>query len=173
MTSLYPDLFPETLLVSRDGDRVFTTSLKVAEHFKRNHKDVLRAIRGVIDQSPNDVSRRNFAPRDYRDTRGKVQCLFELSHDGFAVLAMSFTGLEATRWKWQFLDAFRDMERQLQAQRERESKALFALRPRWQPIVAHPELDRQRLIGLTGHRSPGSITACRRRMREVGLLPND
>ena len=26
------------------------------------------------------------------------------------------------------------------------------------------------LIGLTGHRSPNSITACRRRIRDVGLM---
>ena len=36
--------------------------------------------------------------------------------------------------------------------------------------VNHPELPRQQLISLTGHKSPGSITACRRRMRQVGLF---
>jgi hypothetical protein len=52
----------------------------------------------------------------------------------------------------------------------RESAALYALRPRWQPIVAHPDMKRAALTELTGHKSPNSITACRRRMREVGLL---
>ena len=28
-----PDLFPETLLVSRSGEHIYTTSRKVAEHF--------------------------------------------------------------------------------------------------------------------------------------------
>jgi hypothetical protein len=52
----------------------------------------------------------------------------------------------------------------------RESAALYAIRPRWKPIVAHPDMKRAALTELTGHKSPGSITACRRRMREVGLL---
>ena len=36
------DLFPETLLVSCEHDRVFTTSLKIAEHFRKRHQHVLR-----------------------------------------------------------------------------------------------------------------------------------
>ncbi|MDR1424278.1 MAG: hypothetical protein LBI92_06735 [Azoarcus sp.] len=37
-------------------------------------------------------------------------------------------------------------------------------------IFERPDLPRAGLIALTGHKFPGSITACRRRMREVGLL---
>ncbi len=29
------DLFPEMLLVQRNGERIYTTSLKVAEHFRK------------------------------------------------------------------------------------------------------------------------------------------
>lgn len=189
MKPLYPDLFPETLLVSRDGDRIFTTSLKVAEHFKKKHFHVLRAIGSLLNDlfsqsnfgftedfhQPNfgpagDFSEPNFRLTEYPDRRGKLHKMYELSHDGFALLAMGFTGKEALAWKVQFLAAFRDMERQIVAQQKRESNALFQLRPKWAPIVAHPELRRQQLIGLTGHRSPGSITACRRRMRQVGLI---
>lgn len=179
MKTLHPDLFPETLLVSREGDRVFTTSLKVAEHFKKRHGDVLRAIEKLIADLVSDdailrcqidFSRPNFWSRGYTNKRGKTYPMYELSHDGFALLAMGFTGKEALAWKVQFLAAFRDMERQLHAQKEREANALYALRPRWAPIILHPELRRQQLIGLTGHKSPGSITACRRRMREVGLF---
>lgn len=108
-----PDLFPETLLVTRDGGRLFTTSLKVAEHFKRKHKDVLRAIRNILVATTDEVSRRNFAPRDYLDERGKTQPIYEMTCDGFAIAVMGFTGPEALEWKWKFLAAFRDMERQL------------------------------------------------------------
>jgi len=165
-----PDLFPETLLVTRDGGRLFTTSLKVAEHFKRKHKDVLRAIRNILVATTDEVSRRNFAPRDYLDERGKTQPIYEMTCDGFAIAVMGFTGPEALEWKWKFLAAFRDMERQLHALKEREAQALYRLRPRWQPILENPKLRRKQLIALTGHQSEGSITACRRRMRQVGLL---
>lgn len=168
MKPLHSDLFPETLLVSRSGERAFTTSLKVAEHFGRRHKNVLRAIEFLA--CSDEFRRLNFEPSSYLNSQRKAQPMCLLTHDGFAYLCMRFTGQEAGRWQELFLAAFRDMERQISAQRDREAAALFALRPRWQPIAAHPELSRGQLIGLTGHRSPGSITSCRRRMRDVGLL---
>jgi len=186
MKTLHNDLFPETLLVDREGDRVFTTSLKVAEHFKKRHSHVLRAIEnlfGDTSSQPNfgpadarhfalieEFRRLNFQPATYLDAQKKPREMCRLTHDGFAYLCMGFTGPEAAVWKIKFLAAFRDMERQLLSQKEREANALYDLRPKWKAIVEHPELPRQQLIGLTGHKSTGSITACRRRMRQVGLL---
>ncbi|MDR0703050.1 MAG: Rha family transcriptional regulator [Azoarcus sp.] len=169
-------LFPETLLVEVSDGRIFTTSLKIAERFHKRHDKVMEVIRRVIEQSPEAESLPNFRERlDEYETGGKhnakrTRTIFELTHDGFAVVAMSFTGEQAMQWKWDFLRAFRQMERQLAAVKERESAALYAIRPRWKPIVEHPDYRRADLIGLTGHKSLGSITACRRRMREVGLL---
>ena len=164
------DLFPETLLVRCEHDRVFTTSLKIAEHFHKRHTNVLRLIRDICDATPETVWRLNFEPRDYLDERGKSQPFYELTHDGFAIAVMGFTGPAALAWKWQFLAAFRELEHQLHALQAREAQALYHLRPRWQPILANPTLRRKQLIGLTGHQSEGAITACRRRMRQVGLL---
>lgn len=95
---------------------------------------------------------------------------YHLSHDGFALLAMGFTGSEALRWKVAFLEAFRQMEADLARALEREAAALYRLRPRWLPIARNPGMGRAQLITLTGHASVGSITACRRRMADVGLL---
>ena len=173
------DLFPETLLVSIKEGNAYTTSLKVAEHFGKQHKDVLRRIEKLIAElrsgSPflanqTEFSRRNFAPSDYQNERGKTYYMYMLSHDGFALLAMGFTGKQALEWKVKFLAAFRAMERELDAMKERAATALYTLRPCWKDIVDHPDMRRADLIKLTGHKSPGSITACRRRMREVGLL---
>lgn len=189
MKTLHPDLFPETLLVDRDGDRVFTTSLKVAEHFHKRHDHVLRAIENLLDEmdrpfnGPNfgaidernfaliaEFQRRNFQGGEYQDSRGRAKPMYKLTEESFALLAMGFTGKDVLVWKIKFLAAFRDMERQLLSQKEREANALYSLRPKWQPIIQHPEMARHQLIGLTGHKSAGSITACRRRMRQVGLL---
>jgi hypothetical protein len=93
-----------------------------------------------------------------------------LTHDGFTMLGMTFTGQKAALFREDFLAAFRQVERDLAAQRDREAAALYAIRPCWQPIVVHPEFSRATLLPLTGHKSPNSITACRRRMREVGLI---
>lgn len=69
-----------------------TTSLLVAEHFKKRHDHVLRAIRAIMAASPEEVWRPNFGARDYVDRRGKTQPIIDLTHDGFAVAVMGFTG---------------------------------------------------------------------------------
>ncbi len=88
-------------------------SLLVAAKFEKRHKDVLRAIEGIKNQCRADFWRRNFAPRDYTDERGKTQPLVEMTRDGFAILAMGFTGSRATLWKIDFIDAFNRMERHI------------------------------------------------------------
>ena len=83
-------------LEARAG-QITATSLQVAEHFGKRHPDVLRAIRKL--EVSEEFSRCNFAPRDYFDERGKVQPMYDITRDGFAMLAMGFTGKEAVRWK--------------------------------------------------------------------------
>jgi Rha family phage regulatory protein len=177
--TLSEDLFPETLLVNRDGDRIYTTSLKVAEYFGKKHLHVLRSIKNLIidldSQYPNldseiQFSQSNFGAREYKNTRGQAFPVFELSHDGFALLAMGFTGKVALRWKVQFLIAFREMERQLLSKTQREADVLYNLKPRWKPVVNNPSLSRLQLIAMTGHKSTGSITACRKSMKKNGLI---
>lgn len=48
-----------------------TTSLKVADYFEKNHRDVLRDIRNVIDKSSEDFGLRNFAQSSYLNEQGK------------------------------------------------------------------------------------------------------
>lgn len=100
-----------TLLMA-DGQPT-ATSLQVAEHFGKRHTHMLRAIRnlGVSEE----FSRLNFGPRDYFDERGKVQPMYDMTRDGFAMLAMGFTGKEALRWKEAYITAFNAMEAKLRA----------------------------------------------------------
>lgn len=171
MKTLHPDLFPETLLVSREGDRIFTTSLLVAEHFGKQHQHVLRTIRAIMAASPEEVSRSNFGPREYLDARGKKQPIIDLSHDGFAVAVMSFTGPEALEWKWKFLAAFRDMERQLYNREAQFAHAFDQVRPYVRPVVEATErgLSRAAIAEPLG-KSAGAITYHRRQARRFGLL---
>lgn len=165
------DLFPETLLVANEGGRIYTTSLKVAEHFHKAHRNIVRSIEKLLEELPVEAFNvLNFERVEYKDKKGETRFTFHLNRDAFYVLAMGFTGKEALRWKLDFLAAFRQMERELAAVKERESAALYAIRPRWKPIAEHPDMCRAALTELTGHKSTASITACRRRMREVGLL---
>ena len=100
------------VLEARAG-QITATSLQVAEHFGKRHPDVLRAIRKL--EVSEEFSRCNFAPRDYFDERGKVQPMYDISRDGFAMLAMGFTGKEAARWKEAYISTFNAMEAKLRA----------------------------------------------------------
>lgn len=93
---------------------VMTDSRTVAKHFKRQHKDVLRAV-DRVDCSA-EFSQRNFAPRDYVDARGKVQREVTMTKDGFMFLVMGFTGREAARIKEAFIAAFNRMAEFIQSE---------------------------------------------------------
>ncbi len=167
------DLFPETLLVELADGHVFTTSIKVAEHFKKQHRNVRRDIEKLIAECPDlEFSRLNFERSDYQNERGKTYPMYKMTHDGFALLAMGFTGKPALQWKINFLTAFRSMETALKARVERRANALGYLRRHWLTIEqAHDNgLSRRETCALTGHRSPDTISANKRRMRDAGLL---
>ncbi|MGI6655235.1 MAG: Rha family transcriptional regulator [Desulfobulbus sp.] len=101
-------------LIRQRGSRLFTTSLDVAEKFGKRHNSVLRAIVN-LGCSP-EFSRRNFAPRDYLDNRGKTQPMYHIARDGFTFLAMGFRGKEAAAWKEKYINAFNAMEAALARQ---------------------------------------------------------
>lgn len=92
---------------------VRTTSLKVAEHFGKQHKNVLRAINNL--ECSDDFARRNFeqCSRINELANGKPEPYYVMSRDGFTFLAMGFTGKEAAQWKEAYINAFNQMEVEL------------------------------------------------------------
>lgn len=161
----------ESLFLSTDG-QPFTTSRAVAEHFGKTHKDVLRAIENLLAAMPDpEFSRRNFAPSNYTNERGKTYPEYRLTHDGFAFLAMRFTGKEAMAWQIAFLQAFNALEAELAARTARFANALDHVRPCLRPVVETTERGFNRAeIGLLLDKSPASITYHRRAARRLGLL---
>ena len=178
MKTLYPDLFPETLLVNLDHGHIFTTSRKVAEHFGKSHKNVLRDISALLAkiarlnfEPPNATGRLNFAPSSYTDKRGKTYPEYHLSHDGFSLLAMGFTGREALVWKLKFLEAFNAMESELHARTQRFAAALDQVRPNLRPVVEGTQggLNRAAIAAPLG-KSCAAVTYHRSQARRLGLL---
>lgn len=100
-----------------------TTSLNVAEVFKKRHDTVLRAVRKL--ECSEEFRLRNFAEITYIDDRGRKQPAYVMTRDGFTFLAMSFTGREAAKFKEGYIKAFGVMERRLMrleaADRKREA----------------------------------------------------
>ncbi|MDY3570249.1 Rha family transcriptional regulator [Enterobacter hormaechei] len=99
---------PELLLVE---GRAVTTSLAVAAYFSKRHDDVLKRIKN-LECSP-DFTARNFAVSEYSDPTGRTLPCYEITRDGFAFLAMGFTGKKAATFKESYINAFNRMETML------------------------------------------------------------
>jgi Rha family phage regulatory protein len=99
-----------------ENGQVTTTSLQVAEHFGKRHRDVIRAINNLISQLPPEGVR-NFAQGYYTlpETADQQHKMYHITRDGFSLLAMGFTGNEALQWKLAYITAFNKMERDLRA----------------------------------------------------------
>ena len=109
--SSIPAINPSELSVI-DG-QVTTTSLHVAEHFGKRHDDVIKRIR-ALDCSP-DFTVRNFAECSRKGANNKSEPYFRMTRDGFTFLCMGFTGKRAAQWKEAYINAFNQLEQQLQA----------------------------------------------------------
>lgn len=99
----------EIQLVTHQGTPM-VTSVVVAEKFGKRHTNVLRAIDNLRTDCSDEFWRLNFEPRDYIDERGKTYPMYDLTRDGFSLLAMGFTGPKAIQWKIKFIEAFNKME---------------------------------------------------------------
>lgn len=101
-------------LVSIQDGGVFANSREVAAKFGKRHADVLRTIDQLIAQAP-ELAERNFAFSGYQDETGRSLPAYDLDRDGFALLAMGFTGKSALKWKLRYIEAFNMMEERLRA----------------------------------------------------------
>nr|WP_253030896.1 Rha family phage regulatory protein [Escherichia coli] len=108
MTTLPTISQPEIAIV--DGQAV-TSSLAVADFFSKRHDDVLKKIRTL--ECSASFTARNFSVSDYTDCTGRKLPCYQITRDGFAFLAMGFTGKRAAQFKEAYINAFNQMEKQL------------------------------------------------------------
>lgn len=100
-------------IVMPSGDKVVTTSLKVAEYFGKAHKNVLRAIKRLEGECSPEFSRLNFEPVEYLDRKGEMRLMYSITKDGWMMLVMGFTGKAATAIKESYIAAFNWMATRL------------------------------------------------------------
>ena len=110
-----------------------TDSLKVAEAFGKEHKNIIRAIRNILGDSQGtaqncaDLRETNrlkiepvkneeasqkkwFYETTYYDAKGEERPIFIMNRDGFSLLAMGLTGAQAMQFKVKFIEQFNRME---------------------------------------------------------------
>lgn len=129
--------------------QIKTDSLKVAEAFGKNHRDVLKRISSL--DCPNDFSERNFALANYIDEQGKSRPMYEMTKDGWMFLVMGFTGEKAAQIKIAFINAFNAMAVLLQNQQLIEQQGI-SIGSKVQLKSGSPELTVNRFIqNAEGH----------------------
>lgn len=88
-----------------------TDSLKVAQVFNKEHKNIIRAIRNLMGSAQNCAHRKWFYESSYCDAQGKSRPMFIMNRDGFSLLAMGLTGTKAMQFKVAFIEQFNAMEK--------------------------------------------------------------
>ena len=116
----------ENLVITKNQQAV-TTSLQVAATFNKNHRDVLAAI----DDLKEGVAE-NYADLFYEDSyihpqnKQKYRQII-MNRDGFTLLAMGFTGQKALKFKLKYIEAFNQMEKEIQQPKLPTSQRELAL----------------------------------------------
>lgn len=82
-------------------------SLEVAEHFGKQHKNVIQTIQNLAAE--NSATKNMFIESTY-ENRGKQYPQYLITRDGFSLLVMGFTGKKALAWKLKYIEAFNKME---------------------------------------------------------------
>jgi Rha family phage regulatory protein len=119
MNAMTPNVF------LRSGT-VFANSRDVAAYFEKDHRHVLRDIDQLIEKQqspkldegisiPTGWIVERIEPRP-ADNPGRPFRSFDMTRDGFTLLAMGFTGAKAMRFKLAYIEAFNRMEGELHNQ---------------------------------------------------------
>ncbi|EBX9170547.1 peptidase [Salmonella enterica subsp. enterica serovar Kandla] len=99
---------PELCIIA---GKVVTSSLAVASYFGKQHKNVVQKIASL--ECSAEFTELNFQLSEYIDASGRKLPCYQITRDGFAFLAMGFTGKRAAQFKEAYIDAFNQMEKQL------------------------------------------------------------
>jgi Rha family phage regulatory protein len=162
-------------LVTIQGDHLGTNTLIVAKYFSRNHKDLLRNLRSLMNECGDEFGQRNFAPTSYKDTQGKKCVMYNLTRDGFMLLSMAINGSRATKLKIAFIEEFNRMERELAEQNRIANQVLkrelLEARPLWEKISRYQRmgLTTTEIAKLTGS-GRTTVRGHKRKMEVIGLL---
>lgn len=112
------------ITISHNGQPV-ASSRDIAEHFEKEHRNVLRDI----DDLRKDVLNfeQMFFSVEIPDSYGRLQRAYLMNRDGFSLLVMGFTGKSALEWKLKYIEAFNRMEAQIKSPQPMTTAQMFAM----------------------------------------------
>lgn len=91
------------------------TSQQVAAAFGKEHKNVMRDIREIMDKCSESFNALNFELVTYKDAKGEERPMYLLTKDGLMMVTMGYTTPEAMRVKEAYIARFNEMEEQLRS----------------------------------------------------------
>nr|DAT07936.1 MAG TPA: regulatory protein [Caudoviricetes sp.] len=97
-------------LVQVTDGQIVVESRKIAEHFGKEHKNVMQSVREILAA---EKSATKFYLETTYENRGKEYPEYLMNRDGFSLLVMGFTGKKALEWKIKYIQAFNAMEEEL------------------------------------------------------------
>lgn len=101
-------------LVYIHQNRTITNSKLLAEHFGKEHRNVLRDIRRIVaDMQDPEFIQLNFELKEINTLQGLETDCYEMTQDGFTLVAMGFTGKKALGYKKQYIQEFNRMSQEL------------------------------------------------------------
>ena len=99
-------------LVTLDHGQVLASSKAVAEKFNKEHRYIMNTIKKITESQP-EFGSVHFTTSSYTSDQNKVIDCFDMTKDGFCLLAMGLTGKKALNWKIQYMEAFNSMEKSM------------------------------------------------------------
>lgn len=113
--------------IAKHEGAIVVRSTEIADHFGKRHDHVLRDIDRLIRESEFHspiMGSELFFSTTFKNDRNREYREFLMSRDGFALIAMGFTGAKALQWKLKYIDAFNQMERTATGKRQTAMDAL-------------------------------------------------
>ena len=100
------------LVFLTDGE-ILVSSKDIADRFGKTHRNTQEAIERIISSIDSDFGCAIFRTSTYTSEQNKILPCYMMTRDGFALLAMGFTGKKALAWKVKYIQAFNAMEQAL------------------------------------------------------------
>ncbi|MEI8245821.1 MAG: Rha family transcriptional regulator [Lentisphaerota bacterium] len=164
-TSMLPAVFSNAVMLYNGKPQ--TTSLKVADIFGKQHKNVIQSIE--LMEMPSDFNTLNFQRISYHDNRNRLQKMYNMTKDGFTLLAMGFTGAKAMQFKIAYIEAFNKMEAELRQKPCAVAPSMIDAANDWRDFNASA-LRAIIFRLLPEHRGTGSLSHCGRKAEIIRAL---
>lgn len=104
--------------VHQNNGILVTTSRNIAEVFKKEHYNVIRDIKAILEKCSPEFTALNFEGSEYIDPTGRKLPEYLLTKDGTTMLIMGYTGELAMKFKEAYIKRFNEMEKQLKEKQQ-------------------------------------------------------